>query len=415
MRKSLTDYAEIHDDKLRRKYADRKIPMATLYEAYFEGDVDLPADEEIYDLLENRDLFVKYWLTPKHFKWAVTNFLPEVLIHSMEQDKRIVRDHYDRGNDFFEYFLGERMVYTSGYYESRDQSLETAQDNKMNLVCQKLQLEPGDKVLDIGCGWGTLVAHAAKHYGADVTGVTLAEEQTRYANRRIREWGVADRARVLCKDYREIPDEKYDKIVSLEMVEHVGVKNLQNYYDGVYDLLKDDGIFVLQWAGLRRGLRPEDLIWGLFMNKYVFPGADASVPPSQMLTAMEKSNFELHSVENVSEHYSYTIRDWHQNWMDNRDEILEVYGEQWYRVWHFFLSWSTIIAQQGNSACFQTVLNKNLDHFKRSRYVGEKFPNLGAHASDSLSEPALERKWTGDRVGDEANAEPQQVEPAVAE
>ena len=404
---ALTDYAEIHDKELRRKYADRRIPMSTLYEAYFEGKIDLPDDEGIYDLLEKRDLFVKYWLTPKHFKWAVTNFLPEVLIHSKDQDKRIVREHYDRGNDFFEWFLGERMVYTSGIYENRDQDLETAQDNKMNLVCQKLQIEPGDKVLDIGCGWGTLVAHAAKHYGADVTGVTLAQEQTNYANNRIREWGVEDRARVLCKDYREIPEERYDKIVSLEMVEHVGVKNLGNYYDGVYDLLKDDGILLIQWAGLRRGMRPEDLIWGLFMNKYVFPGADASVPPSAMLKAMEKSNFELHSIENVSEHYAYTIRDWHQNWMDNREKVLENYGEQWYRVWHFFLSWSTLIARQGRSACFQTVLNKNLDHFDRSRYIPSETP-FAKQADEPLGEPSLEsgKGWGGSD---------QPVEPAVAE
>lgn len=401
---ALTDHVTFHDDKLRRKYADRRIPMTRLYEAYFAGDIDLPDDERIYDFLAERDLFVKYWIVPEHLKWAVTNFVPEVLIHSIEQDKRIVRDHYDRGNDFFEWFLGERMVYTSGYFEHADQDLETAQDNKMNLVCQKLQLEPGDRVLDIGCGWGTLVAHAAKHYGCDVTGVTLAKEQTAYANRRCEAWGVADRARVLCKDYREIPDAKYDKIVSLEMVEHVGVKNLQSYYDGVYDLLADDGIFVLQWAGLRRGLRPEDLIWGLFMNKYVFPGADASVPPAAMLKAMEKANFELHSIENITEHYSLTIRAWHDNWMANRDNVVATYGEQWYRVWHFFLSWSTIIARQGNSACFQTVLNKNLDHFDRSRYMGKKMPSLAAQSPSTLGEPSLESLWAEERKGGKRKA-----------
>jgi len=401
MRKAVTDHIEFHDDDLRRKYADRRIPMATLYEAYFDGDVDLPEDDQIYEFLENRDQFVNYWLTPEHFKWAVTNFVPEVLIHSKHQDKRIVREHYDRGNDFFEWFLGERMVYTSGYFEHPDQDLETAQDNKMNLICQKLQIEPGDKVLDIGCGWGTLVAHAAKHYGADVTGVTLAQEQTDYANRRIREWGVEDRARVLCRDYREIPDEKFDKIVSLEMVEHVGVKNLQNFYRNVYDLLEDDGTFVLQWAGLRRDWRWEDLIWGLFMNKYIFPGADASLPPGSMLKYQEKSNFELHSMENIGVHYSWTIRKWHANWMSNREKIVDNYGERWYRIWHFFLAWSSIIADQGSSACYQMTMHKNLDHYDRGKFITGPDPSIGVHADESLSEPALEFLDDGDFGTDE--------------
>jgi cyclopropane fatty-acyl-phospholipid synthase-like methyltransferase len=316
----------------------------------------------------------------------VTNFLPEVLIHSQDQDKRIVREHYDRGNDFFEWFLGERMVYTSGYFTDPEQSVETAQDQKMNLVCNKLQLEEGESLLDIGCGWGTLVAHSAMHYGVDATGVTLAREQTDFANARIDKWGISDDARVLCKDYREIPDRRFDKIVSLEMVEHVGVKNLDDYYKGVYDLLEDDGVFLLQWTGLRRGLRPEDLIWGLFMNKYIFPGADASLCLAPMTKSMEKAGFEIQHVENVSIHYAWTIRKWHDNWMAHRDEVLATYGERWYRIWHFFLAWSTIIAEQGNAACFQVVMNKNLDHYDRTRWVGT---SLTPTVATPLDEPAL--------------------------
>ncbi|MGM0559064.1 MAG: class I SAM-dependent methyltransferase [Myxococcota bacterium] len=387
--KALSDYVEFRDDSLRRKYADRRIPMATLYEAYFDGDVEIPDDEGIYDLLENRDLFVKYWLTPKHFQWAVTNFLPEVLIHSKDQDTRIVREHYDRGNDFFEWFLGERMVYTSGFFNDEDESLEQGQDQKLNLTCQKLQLQEGESLLDIGCGWGTTIGHAAMHYGVDGTGVTLAEEQTQYANRRFKEWGIDDHARVLCKDYRDIPERKFDKIVSLEMVEHVGVKNLQSYYDGVYDLLEDDGLFLIQWTGLRRGLRPEDLIWGLFMNKYIFPGADASLPAASMLKPMEKAGFEMHSMENITHHYGWTIRKWHDNWMRNKDKVVDAYGERWYKVWHFFLAWSTIIARQGNAQCYQVLLNKNLDHFDRSIYTFGGTSLGDRKTGGELAEPAL--------------------------
>lgn len=382
---AITDHFRFNDRKLARKYKTKKIPMATLYEAYFDGDVDLVSD--IDDFLDERDKFVKYSLTLEHFKWAATNFLPEVLIHSQSQDKRIVREHYDRGNDFFEWFLGDTMVYTSAFYEDRDDSLEQAQRNKMDLVCRKLQLEPGDKFLDIGCGWGTLVKYAAEHYDVEAVGVTLAEEQTEWANNRIAEAGLSDQAEVLCRDYRELPTETFDKIASLEMVEHVGVKNLSNYYEEVYDLLADEGLFYLQWTGLRNDLRWEDLIWGLFMNKYVFPGADASLSLWPMARAMEKANFEIHSIENVTNHYGLTLSDWHDNWRENKDKVLRNYGERWYRIWNFFLAWSVRVAQQGNAACFQVVMNKNLDSFDRLRWVdgdeslGERIETLDTDAA----------------------------------
>lgn len=366
----LTDHVVFNDKSLERKYANTRIPMAVLYEAYLDGAVDIPGD--MYALLKNRNLFVKYTLTPMHFKWAITNFVPEVVIHSKLQDERIVREHYDRGNDFFGWFLGERMVYTSGFFMNPGESLEQAQDNKMNLVCQKVQLQSGERLLDIGCGWGTLAAHAAKYYGADATGVTIAEKQAAFGNDRAKEWGVADRARILCCDYRDIPaSSKFDKITSLEMVEHVGVKNLQSFYELVMDHLTDDGLFLLQWTGLRRGLRPEDLIWGLFMSKYIFPGADASLCPSAMLKVMEKAGWEMHSTENISHHYAWTIKKWHDNWLSNEAAVKRAYGERWFRLWHIFLAWSTIIAAQGNAACFQVVLNKNQDSFDRGRWIGK--------------------------------------------
>ena len=412
---SVTNQVDFYDASLRRQFKNGNLPMATLYEAYFDGKVDLPADEGIYDVLEKRNRFVTYDLTLEHFKWAFTNFLPEVLIHSKSQDRRIVQEHYDRGTDFFEWFLGERMVYTSGFFEHPDQTLAQAQDNKMNLVCEKLQLEPGDRLLDIGCGWGTLVAHAAKHYDVEAIGVTLAEDQTEYANNRIERWGVEDQAEVLCRDYRDIPQQEFDKIVSLEMVEHVGVKNLSTYYENVYDLLADDGMFLLQWTGLRRdmGLNTEDLIWGLFMNKYVFPGADASLCPAPMVKATEKAGFEMHSMENITKHYGWTIRKWHDLWMNHREKVRSNYGERWYRIWHFFLAWSTIIADQGNAGCFQLVMNKNIDEFDRSRYIGTDQSELGDRTSSTLSEPSLRTLEDHPAVG--ASEDDEEPTPMVAE
>jgi len=200
---TLSENVVFKDATLARRYAKKPIPMATLYEAYFDGALDIPGD--IYAFLRERNDFVKYSLTAEHLRWAVTNFIPEVAIH------------YDRGNDCFGWFLGERMVYTSGFFETRGQSLEQAQDNKMNLVCRKLQLQPGERLLDIGCGWGTLTRHAAVNFGADATGVTIAERQTEFGNERIKNAGVSERARILCCDYRDIPKQRLNKISSLEI------------------------------------------------------------------------------------------------------------------------------------------------------------------------------------------------------
>jgi hypothetical protein len=216
--KKLTDHVVFHDKRLAKKFAHARIPIATLYEAYFDGALDIPGD--IYDLLGDRNLFVKYSLTRKHIGWALTNFIPEVAIHSRQQDERIVREHYDRGDDFFGWFLGDRMVYTAGFFLHAGETLEQAQDHKMNLVCQKLQLQPGERLLDIGCGWGTLCSHAARFYGVEATGVTIARNQAEFARTRAQDWGVQQRVRILCSDYRDIPSGKYDKISSLETYGH---------------------------------------------------------------------------------------------------------------------------------------------------------------------------------------------------
>ena len=347
------------------------MPVEKFYEAYFAGDLDLVGD--IQNFLAHRQDFLSWKLTTGHFKWALTKFVPEVAIHSKSQDRRIVGEHYDRGNDFFGWFLGERMVYTSAFFHHPEESLEQGQDNKLDRVCQKLQLKPGDTLLDIGCGWGTLVRHAARHYGAKATGVTLSKNQVEYAAQRIAEDGLEDQVRVLFCDYREIPrGEAFDKIASLEMVEHVGVKNLGRYYREVYDLLNEDGLALIQWTGLRRAMRSEELVWGLFMSKYIFPGADASLCCFAMLKQMERTNFEIHSVENITTHYAITIKKWYDNWVHNKAAIVEGYGDRWFRIWHFFLAWSIKIAEQGGAACFQVVMNKNLDGFPRERWIGPR-------------------------------------------
>jgi cyclopropane fatty-acyl-phospholipid synthase-like methyltransferase len=369
---NLSDLVVFVDRTLADRYAGRAMPFAALTEAYLDGAVDIP---DVDALLDARRDVANFQLTPDHVKFLVTRMIPEWLIHSRSQDRRIVRDHYDRGNDFFEAFLGETMVYTSGYFRDPAESLEQAQTNKMDLVCRKLMVRPGDELLDVGCGWGTLVMHAAANYGAITTGVTLAERGASFARARIARAGLEARAGIACVDYRDMPRKQYDRIVSLEMVEHVGIKNLPKFFAGIRERLKDDGLFLMQWCGMRPGgedgvppvgLRPEDMIWGLFMNKYVFSGADASLPLGEMVRFMEKAGFEIQSSENLSVHYAWTIQRWHRNWQHNRAAVLKAYGERWYRVWNLFLAWSWRIGLQGTSACHQVVAHKNLDSFDRT-------------------------------------------------
>lgn len=351
------------DKALERRFRERAVPFSTFYEAYLDGAFEIPGDLVEFLTLHRRAF--SFRITGSHVRWALTRLLPEVAIHSRAQDRRIVREHYDRGNDFFGWFLGDRMVYTSAIFESPADTLEQAQDHKMDRVCRSLRLQPGARLLDVGCGWGTLVLHAARDYGADATGVTIAERQTSFGNERIGAAGLGSRARIVCQDYREIPARQFDAIACLEMVEHVGIKNVRRFYKLIYERLADDGRFFLQWTGLRRRLRAEDLIWAMFMSRYIFPGADASLPPGRMIAAMESAGFEIQSVTNVSPHYVATIERWHANWTANRSPIVAAYGERWYRLWRFFLAWSIVIGPQGTAACFQVVANKNLNSFDR--------------------------------------------------
>jgi cyclopropane fatty-acyl-phospholipid synthase-like methyltransferase len=376
MKKTIHDFVTFADAGLGREWAGKKVPMSDVYEAYIDGKLDIPADK--WDPFFNaRHDTVSFRLTEEHIKWGVTNFLPEVMIHSKKQDKRIVGEHYNRGNDFFEWFLGPAMVYTAAWFEKPESTLEEAQYKKIDRCCEKLQLKAGETLLDIGCGWGTFVARAAREYKAKTLGVCLAEEQVAYGKQRIAEYKVDDLAKVDVCDYRNVQG-TFDKIVSLEMVEHVGIKNLDVYFKKVHELLKDDGVFVLQWTGIRNlynpqnplsafALQPEDLIWGLFMSRYIFPGADASLPLSSMLRAAEEAGFEIADVENMSPHYVRTLRAWRDIWTSNREAIVKAYGERWFRLWYFFLHWSALIGEQGTGFTYQVVMHKNHATLDRTR------------------------------------------------
>jgi cyclopropane fatty-acyl-phospholipid synthase-like methyltransferase len=364
---NVTDFLTFEDAGLKQKWSGKKVPMSDVYEAYIDGRVDIPS-EKWEEFFHTRHDTLTFGLTPSILKWGVTHFLPHVTI---------VAEHYDRGNDFFGWCLGEAMVYTSGVYPTGNETLEQAQYAKIDHVSKKLHLQKGERLLDIGCGWGTFVARSAREFGVRSYGVTLAQEQVNFGMDRIKNYGVEDRAKVEVCDYRKIQG-KFDKIVSLEMVEHVGIKNLTGYYEKVNSLLEDDGLFLVSWTGIRGlynpqnplsalSMRGEDLIWGLFMNRYIFEGADASLTLSGMIRAAEDGGFEVADVENVSQYYVITLRQWRDHWVSNRAEVVKAYGERWYRLWYFFLHWSALIGEQGSAFNYHLMLNKNHDSYNRKK------------------------------------------------
>ncbi|MCP4438767.1 MAG: class I SAM-dependent methyltransferase [Aureispira sp.] len=373
----ISDLVEVNDSSASSRYDSRRVSMGHFIEDYIDGKVDI--NKDLLELLwEDKDDVFEFDYTKHHYKFFVTRMIPEVVIHSKKQDERIIRSHYDNQNDLFNWFLGDRMIYTSCYYTSEDETLEQAQDNKLDLIAHKMQLKAGEELLDIGCGWGTLIAHFAKYYDVNTTGVTIAEAGAEWARKQIKEYGAEDKAQVWVKDYRDIPkNKKYDKITCLEMAEHVGIKYFRKFMKQCYNLLKDDGIFYIQIAGLRERdnvfmkENREDLVWGLFMNEYIFSGADASMPLHWDLKQIEKAGFEVQSVENIGIHYSKTINAWYDNWMGNKEKVLEKYGERTFRIYEIFLAWSTVIAHNGGSTAYQIVCHKNTNDFNRARFIHE--------------------------------------------
>ncbi|VEU24337.1 DEKNAAC105555 [Brettanomyces naardenensis] len=373
-------YLDFHDPVLAAKYhGSHKIPMETFHEAYFAGKVSFKGDA--LDVMEYRHDWAQFSFTLGLFKFFLLGMIPEVIMHTRSQDEEQVRDHYDRGDDFYEWFLGPRMIYTSGVIHDihKEESLEQLQDNKLKVVCEKIALKKGERVLDLGCGWGTFACFASTQYDAKVTGITLGRNQTQFGNGKLALYDVpASQSKIVCCDYRDTPlpepasdgsVQKYDKIVCLEMAEHVGVRKFRAFLQQVYDMLDDDGIFFLQYAGLRKSWQYEDLIWGLFMNKYIFPGADASTPLDFVTSCLEATGFETVSIDNIGVHYSATLYRWYKNWMGNKDKVVAKYGTKWFRIWEYFLSYSTITSRQGGAACYQIVLRKNLNSYHRIEYV----------------------------------------------
>ncbi|KAI6784822.1 uncharacterized protein J7T54_007915 [Emericellopsis cladophorae] len=376
-------YLEFKKESDRAKFrGQNKVPMGDFYEMYFDGEVDFKGDA--LEILEYRHDWASFRFTIGLIKFFLTGTLPDVIWrHQRSDDETQVRDHYDRGDDFYGWFLGPRMIYTCGIISDPDveETLEELQDNKLAVVCEKLGLQKGDKMLDIGCGWGALVRYASENYGASATGVTLGRNQTAWGNSALKKAGIPeDQSKIVCMDYRdiEVPEGGFNKITALEMSEHVGVRHFHKFLKGIYDMLDDDGVFFMQYAGIRKPWQYEDLIWGLFMNKYVFPGADASTPLGWTIDKLEGAGFEVKAVDTIGVHYSATLWRWYRNWLGNRDNVEAKYGKRWFRIWEYFLASSVIASRQGSATCFQITLVKNINSTHRVDGIETQFGLEGA-------------------------------------
>ena len=289
---------------------------------------------------------------------ATRRLLPQIRgkKHSRERDRRAASFHYDVSNDFYRLWLDRQLVYSCAYFLSPADNLDAAQEQKLDYICRKLRLRPGQRLLDIGCGWGALVLHAAKNFGVRAEGITLSGPQAKFARARISQARLADRATVEVRDYRELGEAIYDAIASVGMAEHVGRERLPDYFAEAHRALKPGGVFLNQAIGEDVVARSDNRN-GSFIEKYVFP--DGDIPPlSVMLTAAESAGFETRDVENLRQHYALTLRHWLHRLEAHHDETLRYVDEATYRVWRLYIAGSAHGFGRGHIAVYQTLLAK---------------------------------------------------------
>ena len=344
-----------------------------LGEAYIYGDIDIEGD--IYAIFP-----VEWYLKATYRKLVCNPFFWKRIIrlkktnqefgrlqgrerarltgklHSIERDRQAISYHYDLPPEFYALYLDPMMNYSCAYFRDGKEDLATAQKNKLELICRKLRLKPGERVLDIGCGWGGFVVYAAKKYQAKVLGITLSEKQAQYAQEWIKREGLQDLAEVRLQDYREVQEkEGFDKLVSIGMFEHVGGPMLKTYFRKAIELLKPRGVF------LNHGIAAD---WGpirfrkwSFTEQYVFPDGQL-VPISKTLTIAEKVGFEVRDVESLREHYALTLRHWVKHLEKNKDKALQLVDQVTYRVWHLYMAGASYGFTINRQSVFQAVLVK---------------------------------------------------------
>lgn len=346
-----------------------------LAEAYLYDDFDVEGDiERIYALSEN--LINTSTSVQKKLKLGLAlRRLPEVEkrvyggrgpaelegeLHSIDRDRAAISYHYDVSNDFYALWLDRNMIYSAAYFDDPMEDLDSAQLRKMDYICRKLRLKPGQHLLDIGCGWGGLVKYAAENYGVGVKGITLSKSQAELANERLLNAGLDEKARVVVQDYREMEvSEGYDALVSIGMLEHVGVDNMGAYFQKAIEMLRPGGVFLNHAiaSNATQKARSEPT----FTQRYVFPDGELA-PINTCLKAAENVGFEVRDVESLREHYALTLRHWVRRLEQHHLSALEFASEPTYRVWRLFMSASAYGFSTGLINVYQSLLIKQDSH-----------------------------------------------------
>ncbi len=356
----------------------RKPTMETILLNYASRDIDFHGGD-IYEFAEvAREKHSKIKFKSLDKALLVKNILPLLFSSSKtpsveniydedetgrkvaRKNKDFIKFHYDVSNEFYSLFLDKEMLYSCGYFTDWNNSLDQAQFDKLDMICKKLQLKKGDRFLDIGCGWGALICHAAKYYGAQAHGVTLSENQFQYAQEKIKKLGLSDLVKVELKDYAELEGE-YDKISSIGMYEHVGIANYPFYFNKVKSLLRDRGIF-LNHGIVRRAKSSAKKFKKIkptrrMILKYIFPGSELD-HIGHSTQALELSGFEVHDIETWREHYGLTTKHWCKRLIQNKEEAIRIVGEERYRMWIAYLVGVSLGFKDGTMRIYQTVSTK---------------------------------------------------------
>ncbi|MGG8409357.1 class I SAM-dependent methyltransferase, partial [Streptomyces sp. 12297] len=273
--------------------------------------------------------------------------------HTRPRDRQAVSHHYDVGNDFYERVLGPSMVYSCAYWRP-GYSLEEAQYDKLDLVCRKLALREGDRLLDVGCGWGSMALHAARAYGVRVTGITLSREQAAYARKRVAEEGLADRIDIRVQDYRDVKDGPYDAISSIGMAEHVGSARYREYATALFGLLRPAGRLLNHQIARRP--EPDESAYRIdeFIDAYVFPDGELS-PLGRTVGELERAGFEVRDVESLREHYALTLRAWVARLEEHWSEAVRLTSAGRARVWQLYMAASALAFEHGRLGVNQVL------------------------------------------------------------
>jgi cyclopropane-fatty-acyl-phospholipid synthase len=369
-----------HDPAILREVVLQRSPLP-LADAYFHGRADIEGD--LYAAMRLKSHFLRLALTPRERAGLFVDalrlaFAPAKLEssptgqvrtarrfshdHSPESDRAAITHHYDVSNAFYQLVLDERMVYSCAYFHSPDDTLEQAQANKLDHICRKLRLRAGDRLLDIGCGWGALVIWAAKHYGVHAHGITLSERQLELARERVRAEGLEDRVTVELRDYRALEGVGvYDKASSVGMLEHVGLANLAAYHQVVHRVLRPNGLFLNHGITHMGDGWERKNIESAFINKYVFPDGELDTV-SNIQRSMEHAKFEIHDVENLRPHYAMTLRRWVHRLEGNHEEALKNVNEATYRVWRLYMAACALEFEGGGTMIHQILASRRPDH-----------------------------------------------------